>query len=286
MLDSTALHCATLFYTPAIRILPVTSLSDPTFLLCNLISLPFFPTFLDCLVAAHTAAQVEIAGLREEVLISRTYAEGLLVQLGELRDRDREREREWEKVQQGDRRGQGDEGDRRGGVYSAERNRAKSPYHQSKQPHPMSASSVTLAATRPYSHPSQSPSSYTSSSSAQSQSQSHSHRPSNLQTPYSSQSQSQSLSHSQPYTDSNLTCNTAPAWHRSKTTSPPQTLPLHPYLSQSSQSFQTLEDILDDDYDKRNAVLSGQSAQLQGVQGVPGSSSEYSQSSKNRLSQV
>ena len=55
--------------------------------------LPFF-CFLICLEAAHTAAQVDIAGLREEIMISRTYTEGLLVQLGELRDRDRERERE------------------------------------------------------------------------------------------------------------------------------------------------------------------------------------------------
>lgn len=237
---------------------------------------------------------MEIAGLREEVLISRTYAEGLLVQLGELQDCDREMEREREKAEQGDRRGQGDEGDRRGGVYSAERNRAKSPYHQSKQPHPTSASSVTLAATRPYSYPSQSPSSYpysnSSSSSCQYQSQSQSHRPSNLQTPYSSQSLSQS--HSQPHSDSDLTSNTAPAWHRSNTNTPPQTLLLPPYLSQSPQSFKTLEDILDDNYDQRNAVLSGHSTQLQsiqgvrGIQGVQGSSSEYSQSNKNRLSQV
>lgn len=47
-----------------------------------------------CLEAAHTAAQVEIAGLREELLISRTYTEGLLVQLGELQDCDRKSERE------------------------------------------------------------------------------------------------------------------------------------------------------------------------------------------------
>ena len=166
--------------------------------------------------------------------------------------------------------GEGEGNEKKGSAYSAEDARAKSLYHQSKQPSPMVASSVTLAATRPY--PSQAPStspspplSFSSSSPSQ--------RISHPLTPYSTQSQSQTLtqSQSQQHSDTDLSTHSLPNWHRNNATS--QTLPLPlslpPYLSQSVQSLQSLENMAlqDNDYDRSNAGRSSHGSQLRAVQG-------------------
>ena len=165
--------------------------------------------------------------------------------------------------------GEGEGSDKRGSAYNAEDARAKSLYHQSKQPSPMVASSVTLAATRPYPSQATSPSpslSFSSSSPSQ--------RLSHPLTPYSTQSQSltQSQSQSQQHSDTNLPpSHPLPNWHRNSATS--QTLPLPlslpPYLSPSVQSIQSLEDmiLLDKNYDRSNTARSSHSSQLRAVQG-------------------
>ena len=168
--------------------------------------------------------------------------------------------------------GRGDGGevegnDSKGSAYSAEDARAKSLYHQSKQPSPTVASSVTLAATRPY--PSQATPSSPSpalSFSSSSPSQRLFHPPA----AYSTQSKSQSQS--QQHSDTNLPpSHPLPNWHRNNATY--QTLPLPlslpPYLSQSAQSIQSLENmiLLDNGYEKSNAARSSHSNQLRAVQG-------------------
>lgn len=181
-------------------------------------------------------------------------------------------------------RGDGGEGDgeggdsgRKGSAYSSEDARTKALYHQSKQPSPMLASSVTLAATRPYPSQAASPSpslSFSSSSPSQ--------RLSHPLTPYSAQSQSltqsqsqlmsQSQSQSQQHSDTNLPpSHPLPNWHRNNATCQTQPLPLSlpPYLSQSVQSIQSIESmiLLDNDYERSNAARSSHSSQLRAVQG-------------------